>query len=74
MVFSKKIRRVHNNLISVGMDFTMNKILDMYHIPFGVTIQHVMMYQPYDIALSIVALKLGIQSKLVLSIIIAFLL
>lgn len=56
------------------MDFTMNKILDMYHIPFGVTIQHVMMYQPYDIALSIVALKLGIQSKLVLSIIIAFLL
>jgi hypothetical protein len=74
MVFSKKVRRVHNNLISVGMDFTINKILDIYSIPFGLTIQHVMMYHPYEVALSILALKLGIHSKLVLSVIIAFLL
>jgi len=74
VVFPKKVNRVHNNLISVGMDFTINKILDMYHIPFGVTIQNIMSYHPYDVAISIIALKLGIQSKLVLSVIIAFLL
>jgi len=74
MVFSKKGVRIRNNLISVGMDFSINKILQEFSIPFGLTIQQVMTYSPYDAVLSIVALKLGIQSKLVLAIIVAFLL
>jgi hypothetical protein len=56
------------------MDYSINQILSMYYIPFGVTIQNIMAYQPYDIALSILALKLGITNKIILSIIIAFLL
>lgn len=74
MVFSKKVSRVHNNLISIGMDFSINKILDMYHIPFGITIQNIMSYHPYEVALSIIALKLGITNKLLLTLILAFLL
>jgi hypothetical protein len=52
----------------------MNRILEMYHIPFGVAIQNIVMYNPYEIALSVLALKLGITNKVILSIIIAFLL
>ena len=74
MVFPKKVKRVQTNLVSVGLDFTINRILNELNIPFGLTIQHVMAYSPYDIALSIIAVKLGIQSKLVLAIIVAFLL
>jgi hypothetical protein len=74
MVFSKKVKRVGDNLLSVGIDLSINKLLSNYHIPFGVTIQQVMSYSPYDAALTIIALKLGISSKLVISIIIAFLL
>jgi hypothetical protein len=73
MVFPKKVKRIRNNIIDIGVDFTMNKILS--DIGFvGMTIQHVMAYSPYDVAISIIALKFGIQSKLVLTIIVAFLL
>jgi hypothetical protein len=74
MVLSKKVKRIRNNIIDIGVDFTVNNLLNNYHIPFGIAIQEVMNHSPYDIALSILAVKLGIQSKLVLSIIIAFLL
>jgi hypothetical protein len=74
MVFPKKVNRVSGNLMSIGIDLTINRILNELNIPFGLTIQHVMAYSPYDIALSIIAVKLGIQSKLVLAIIVAFLL
>jgi len=74
MVFPKKVKRVSDNIMSIGIDLSISKLLNNYHIPFGVTIQNIMAYSPYDMALSIIALKLGISSKLVLSIIIAFLL
>jgi len=71
---TKKGMRVSNNLISIGIDLAMNRILEMYHIPFGVAIQNIVMYNPYEIALSILALKLGITNKIILSVILAFLL
>jgi hypothetical protein len=74
VVFSKKVKRVSGNIASIGIDLSISQLLNNYHIPFGVTIQHIMAYSPYDMALSIIALKLGISSKLVLSLIIAFLL
>jgi len=74
MVFSKKVKRVGDNLISVGIDYSINQILTTWHIPFGVSIQQVMSYHPYEIALSIIAMKLGITNKIILSVIIAFLL
>jgi len=51
-----------------------NQVLNNYHIPFGIAIQNVMSYSPYDIALSVIALKLGITNKVILTVIIAFLL
>jgi len=73
MVFPKKVKRIRNNIIDIGVDFTINKILS--DIGFvGMTIQNIMNYNPYDVAISIIALKFGIQSKLVLTIIVAFLL
>jgi hypothetical protein len=74
MVFSKKGLRIRNNLISVGMDYSINKILSNYHIPFGITIQNIIAYHPYEVVLSLLALKLGITNKIILSVIIAFLL
>jgi len=67
-------KRLRQNLISVGMDYSISKLLNNSFVPFGITIQHIMQYHPYEIALSILALKLGITNKILISIIIAFLL
>jgi hypothetical protein len=71
---SKKGIKVRNNLLSVGMDYSINKILSMYHIPFGVTLQNVLQYHPYEIAISVLAMKLGITNKIIITIILAFIL
>jgi len=70
----KKGLRIQNNLISVGLDYSINKILCNSYVPFGITIQHIIQYHPYEIALSLLAVKLGITNKIILSVIIAFLL
>jgi hypothetical protein len=72
--FEKKGMRICNNLSSIIMDYTINQVLTTYRIPFGITIQNIMAYQPYDFALSILAIKLGITNKVILSVILAFLL
>ena len=76
MVIPKKGIRVCNNLSNIGIDFAVNKILNSLqnHIPFGVTISNVLAYNPSDVIITILALKLGFTNKIVLSIILAFVL
>lgn len=73
MVWLEK-KRLTNNFISIGIDYSINKLLNNSLVPFGITIQNIMSYHPYEIALSVLALKLGITNKIILSVIIAFLL
>ena len=73
MVWLEK-KRLTNNFISIGIDYSINKLLNNSLVPFGLTIQNIIAYHPYEIALSVLALKLGITNKIILSIIIAFLL
>jgi hypothetical protein len=67
-------KRLTNNFISIGIDYSINKLLNNSLVPFGMSIQHILQFHPYEIALSILALKLGVTNKIILSVIIAFLL
>jgi hypothetical protein len=67
-------KRLTNNFISIGIDYSINKLLNNSLVPFGITIQHIIQYHPYEVVLSVLALKLGITNKIILSVIIAFLL
>lgn len=54
-------------------DTIITKTLNYYHIDFGITILNILTTNPYEVALTIIALKLGISNKIILGLIIAFL-
>jgi hypothetical protein len=58
----------------MGRDIAINQALINCNIQFGVAIYSVISMNPYEIALSILAVKLGISNKIVIGLIIAFLL
>ena len=69
----KKVVRVGWNGIRIGRDIGMNQILINTGIDFGVTIYNILTVHPYEVALSILAVKLGFSNKILLGIILAFL-
>jgi hypothetical protein len=59
-------------LQDAGRDYAINYLLKMYNVSYGLVIYNTIMFNPIEIAISILALKLGVN-KLVLGMIIAFL-
>jgi len=70
--------RVSINSIKLGRDIAVNQILVNSHINslgmVGITIYNVMTANPYEIAFSILAVKLGFSNKILIGVILAFLL
>jgi hypothetical protein len=71
----KKVMRVSRNSLVLSRDIAVNQILinSSMHT-FGITIYNVLTANPYEVALSILAVKLGFSNKIALALIIAFLL
>ena len=63
---------MHFSVIN-ARDTMITKTLNHYHFEFGITIMNIITSNPLEIAVSILALKLGITNKLILGLIIAFL-
>lgn len=71
----KKVIRVSRNGLIMSRDIAINQILINSNInAFGITIYNVLTANPYEIAISILAVKLGFSNKLIIGLIIAFLL
>ena len=69
----KKVNRVLHFSVMNARDTMITKTLSHYHIDFGVTIMNIVTTNPLEIAVSILAIKLGITNKIILGLIIAFL-
>lgn len=66
--------RVSRNGIIFSRDIAVNQILINSNMNFGVTIYNILTVNPYEVALTILAAKLGFSNKIILGLIIAFLL
>ena len=62
------------NFYNIGRDIAINQALVNSNIPFGIAVYGVISMNPYEIALSILAVKLGVSNKIVIGLVIAFLL
>jgi len=72
---AKKVMRVGRNSVMLSRDIAVNQILINSNIhSFGITIYNILTVNPYEVALSIIAVKLGFSNKIALALIIAFLL
>ena len=71
---SKKVIRVSRNGFIMSRDIAVNQILVNSSMNFGLTIYNIMTANPYEVAISILAVKLGFSNKIILGLIIAFLL
>lgn len=69
----KKVNRIFYYSAINARDTMITKALSHYHIDFGVTIMNIISTNPVEIAVSIIAIKLGISNKIILGLIIAFL-
>jgi len=58
----------------MGRDVAINQALISSHLNWGVTIYSVISANPLEIALNILAVKLGVTNKIILTLIVAFLL
>ena len=58
----------------MGRDIAVNQALINSNLNWGVTIYNIVSTNPLEIALSILAVKLGVTNKIVLGLIIAFIL
>ena len=58
----------------MGRDIGVNQGLASCHLNWGVTIYNIVNTNPLEIALSILAVKLGVTNKIILGLIIAFIL
>ena len=66
--------RVNKNALGLGRDMAVNQILINSHLPmWGVTIYNIINTNPLEIAIGILALKLGFSNKILLGLIVAFL-
>jgi hypothetical protein len=65
---------VNKNALGLSRDIAVNQLLINSHLPtWGVTIYNIINTNPLEIAISILALKLGITNKIILGLIVAFL-
>ena len=61
-------------MLGIGRDMAVNQILINSHLPsWGITIYNIINTSPLEIALGILALKLGMTNKIILGVIVAFL-
>lgn len=58
----------------MGRDVAIQNILVSAHFNFGLTIYNILNTNPLEIAIGIISIKLGIHSKVIISLIVAFLL
>ena len=56
----------------ITRDLLINRLCKMYNFDYGLIVYNVIIYNPVEVAISILALKLG-MNKILLSLIIAFL-
>lgn len=70
---SKKGIKTAGTVRDIGRDYLINRLFKMYNINYAPLIYSIVMINPIDVALTAIALKIGVN-KLVLSLIIAFLL
>lgn len=69
----KKVERVIRFSYYYGRDIAVNQMLISSSIDFGVTIYNIVTVSPLQIAVGIIGAKLGIHSKAILFLIVAFL-
>lgn len=69
----KKVGRVIRFSYYYGRDIAVNQMLISSSIDFGVTIYNIVTVSPLQIAVGILGAKLGIQSKAIIFLIVAFL-
>lgn len=77
----KKALRVSNNLFTISRDIIINQILKdngltkgSSALTFGLTIYNIATLKPLEVAVGILAVKLGFSNKVILALIVAFLL
>lgn len=69
----KKGVNIAYTIRDVGRDYLINRLFKMYNINYAPLIYSIVMMNPVDVAITAIALKIGVN-KIVLSLIIAFLL
>lgn len=69
----KKGINIAYTIRDVGRDYLINRLFKMYNINYAPLIYSIVMMNPVDVAITAIALKIGVN-KIVLSLIIAFLL
>lgn len=72
-VRKKKIKSILSRLFDLGVDYAVNKLCSTYNIQYGVLALNIIRLNPIELAISILAVKMGVN-KIVLGVIIAFLL
>lgn len=70
----KKGLRISGNLFSIGRDIAINQVLMSLNMPITMTVYNIISANPIQVAIALLATKFGIHSKIVLTLIIAFLL
>lgn len=70
----KKALRVSNNLFTISRDIIINRVLIDNGLTFGLTIYNIATLKPLEVAVGILAVKLGLSNKVILALIVAFLL
>lgn len=74
----KKILRVNSNIYDNGKSSLLSALIpsgsNFEYINFGLTIYQILSYNPYEIAINLIAIKLGITNKIIIALIIAFIL
>jgi len=70
---SKKVKRVSKYSVNYCRDNAINQIMISSNMTFGIPFYNIIAASPIDIAVSLIALKLGIKNKILIGLIIAFL-
>jgi hypothetical protein len=69
----KKVMRVSKYSVNYCRDNAINQIMINGNMTFGLPLYNIIVASPIDIAVSLIALKLGITNKILIGLIIAFL-
>lgn len=68
----KKTIKIFRVSRDITRDLLINRLCKMYNFDYGLIVYNVIIYNPIEVAISVLALKLG-MNKIILTIIIAFL-
>ena len=69
----KKVMRVSKYTVNYCRDNAINQIMINSNMTFGLPFYNIIVASPIDIAVSLIAVKLGITNKILIGLIIAFL-